>query len=254
MNASRRTAVAVEVRKARSSRVLWATGLLLALGTTLLATVTIRAARSGSVEIAAKLGPHALAGDWPALLAISTQVTGAASVLAFGVGISWLYGREFADGTVSGLFGLPVSKGSIATAKLAVYLVWAALVSALLVLLVLGAGLALGLGFPHLQSAVGLGRLLALGLLSALLAVPAGWAASIGRGLLPGIAVSVGILVVAQVGALAHAGGWLPFVTPALWAIEPNPSSALALLGVPVVPLLFGTAVVLAWRRIQLDR
>src|SRR6478752_7198253 len=101
-------ALAVEFRKARSSRVLIWTGLLLAVGVTVLATAMVAAARSGDAEIVAKIGPEAATGDWSALLAVAIQITSAASVLAFGVGISWLYGREFADGTIPGLFGLPV--------------------------------------------------------------------------------------------------------------------------------------------------
>ena len=46
-----RDAVAVEFRKARSSRVLWSTGQLLALGVAVLAAAMVAAARSGDDEI-----------------------------------------------------------------------------------------------------------------------------------------------------------------------------------------------------------
>jgi hypothetical protein len=42
--------------------------------------------------------------------------------------------------------------------------------------------------------------------------IPAGWAASLGRGLLPGIAFAVAMLVVAQVSVLADFASWVPFV------------------------------------------
>ena len=119
----------MEFRKARSSRVLWSTGVLLAVGVTVLAAAMVAAARSGDAEIVAKIGPQAATGDWSALLAVAIQITSAAGVLAFGVGISWLYGREFADGTIPGLFGLPVGRGAIAAAKLLVYLAWAVAVT-----------------------------------------------------------------------------------------------------------------------------
>jgi ABC-2 type transport system permease protein len=246
--------VAVEFRKASSSRVLFSTGLLLALGVTVLAAVTVSAVRHGNTEIVAKIGPQAATGDWSALLAVSTQVTAAAGVLAFGVGISWLYGREFADGTVAGLFGLPVSRGAIAGAKLLVYAAWAAVTTLALVVLLLGAGVVVGLGVPDPSAVLGLGRLLALGVLTALIAVPAGWAASLGRGLLPGIAVAVGILVVAQVSVIGDFGSWVPFVAPALWALHTDIHSTAALLVVPIVPIVFGAATVISWRRLELDR
>src|SRR6476619_1276321 len=242
-----RDAVAVEFRKARSSRVLWSTGALLALGVTVLAAAMVAAARSGDVEVVAKIGPRAATGDWSALLVVATQITSAAAVLAFGVGISWLYGREFADGTIPGLFGLPVGRGAIATAKLLVYLAWAAAVTVVAVLLLSAGGLVVGLGAPDAAAIGGLARLFALGVLTSLIAVPAGWAASLGRGLLPGIAVAVGILVIAQVSVIADVGSWVPFVAPAFWAMHADLQSTAALAVVPVVPLLFGAAIVVIW-------
>jgi ABC-2 type transport system permease protein len=249
-----RDAIAVEFRKARSSRVLIWTGLLLAVGVTVLAAAMVAAARTGDTEIVAKIGPEAATGDWSALLAVAVQITAAAGVLAFGVGISWLYGREFADGTIPGLFGLPVGRGAIATAKLLVYLVWAVAATLLEVLLLLVGGLAVGLGAPDSAAIVGLARLLALGALTALIAVPAGWAASLGRGLLPGIGVAVGILVVAQVSVIADFGSWMPFVAPAFWAMHPDIHSTAALVVVPIVPVVFGAATINCWRRLELDR
>ena len=90
--------------------------------------------------------------------------------------------------------------------------------------------------------------------LCALIAVPAAWVATIGRGLLPGIAATVGIIVVAQVSAIAEIGVWVPIVTPALWAIAPEAVPPAALLGVAGVPLAFGALCALAWSRLQLDR
>ena len=249
-----RDAVAVELRKARSARVLFSTGALLALGVTVLAAAMVAAARSGDVEVVAKIGPQAATGDWSALLAVATQITAAAAVLAFGVGISWLYGREFADGTIPGLFGLPVGRGAIATAKLLVYLAWAVAVTLVSVLLLFAGGLAVGLGALDTAALEGFARLLALGVLTALIAVPAGWAASVGRGLLPGIAVAVGILVVAQVSVIADLGSWVPFVAPAFWAMQADIHSTAALVVVPIVPLVFGAATVIGWRRLELDK
>ncbi len=114
------------------------------------------------------------------------------------------------------------ARNRIATAKLVVYAAWAAGVSILLALGLLITGLATGLGAPDADAVAGLARQLALGLLTALIAVPAGWAASWGRGLLPGIAVTIGLLVVAQVSVLGGFASWLPLVAPAFWAMQPD--------------------------------
>ncbi len=247
-------AIAVEARKARSSIVLRATAGLIVVGVCGLATMVILAGRSGNQELIAKLGPNAATADWPALLGTGVQITAAGGLLGFGVGVSWLFGREFADGTVAALFGLPVGRSRIAMAKLVIYAAWAAGVSVLLTLGLLVTGLAAGLGPPDAGTVAGLARQLALGLLTAVIAVPAGWAASWGRGLLPGIAVTIGLLVVAQVSVLGGFASWLPIVAPAFWAMQPDARAALALLTVPLVPLVFGAATLSIWRRLQLDR
>jgi ABC-2 type transport system permease protein len=249
-----RAALAVEAGKARAARVLWATGILLAMGVAALAGGMVAAVRSGNAEVAAKMGPAAATGDWSALQSVAAQITAAGGLLAFGVGVSWLTGREFADRTISALFGLPVGRGTIATAKLAVYAVWALAVSAAVCLVLPVVGLLVGLGLPTAADAAGLARQFALGVLTALIAVPAGWAASLGRGLLPGIATAVGLLVVAQVVAIADVGGWIPFVAPAFWALAPSGATATALVTVPLVPAVFGVATVWVWRRLQMDR
>ena len=84
--------------------------------------------------------------------------------------LSWTIGREFADGTVTGLSGLPVQRWAIVTGKLLVYLMWTIVVSAVLLGLVTAAGFAMCLeGTPQLQFA----RIPILAVLSGLIAIPA---------------------------------------------------------------------------------
>jgi ABC-2 type transport system permease protein len=254
VNGALGTALAVETVKARASVVLRATTVLFVAGVCVLSGAMVAAVRSGRTDIAAKLGPAAAAGDWPAFLSVATQVTAAAAVLATGVGLAWSVGREFADGTVSGLFGLPVSRGAVALAKLGVFVAWAGVLAVLLPVAVLVTGVVAGLGAPGAEVAGALLRLALLVGLSALLAVPVALAATLGRGLLPGVATAVGLLAVAQVGATVGSGTWFPLTAPALWAIDPTSVPAASLALVPVLPLGFGAVTVVAWRRLQLDR
>lgn len=248
-------AVAVEARKAVASRVLVSTALLLSLGVAVLAAATTAAAHAGNEQLAAKLGPLALAGGWPGLLAVAAQVTAAAGLLAFGVGLSWLYAREFTDGTITGLFALPVTRPTIALAKLIVYLVWTVVVAVLLTAVVAVTGVAITGDLPAATDWVGLGRLLALAVMTAALPVPAAWTGTIGRGLLPAIATTVALLAVAQVVVVAGgAGGWFPLAAPALWAVLPGTVSPVQLLLTATVPVGFGLLTLHAWRRLQLDR
>lgn len=249
------TAIAVEVRKAAASRVLTSTTVLLITGVAALAAATTAAAGSGNDQLAAKLGPLAAEGGWPAVLNVATQVTAAAGLLAFGIGLSWMFGREFTDGTITGLFGLPVNRPVLALAKLLVFLLWAAMASAMLTLAVALIGLAVIRQAPQPADWAGLGRLLALAAMTGALAVPAAWAATLGRGLLPAIATIVGLMAVTQIIVVVGTdGGWFAPAAPALWALQPDTVAPGQLLLAAVFPLAFSLLTLHAWHRLQLDR
>lgn len=247
-------ALAVEAQKAKAARVVVGTTVLLIAGVTILSAVTTEAARSGNAQILAKLGPIAAQGGWTGLLNGVNQITAAAGLLAFGVVLSWMFGREFTEGTITGLFGLPVTRPTIALAKLVIYLLWTVVVAVLLTTATATVGAAFGLGLPDSAAWVGLARLLGLTLMTATLAIPAAWAASLGRGLLPGIATTIGLIAVAQIMVVAGTGGWFPFAAPALWSIMPATVTGAQLTLVAVVPIAFGVLTLSTWRGLQLDR
>ncbi|WP_353809024.1 ABC transporter permease [Agromyces sp. SYSU T00194] len=247
-------ALHAEVRKALASRVLRWTTLLVVAGLALIVGGMTLAVRAGDPQVVAKLGQVAGLEGWAAVTAMAAQVTSAGALVAMGVALSWVFGREFADGTVPGLFALPVPRAAIALAKLLVHLAWVAATSVLLVAAVWAVGALTGAGALDGASAAALGRQLLLGVLTGCIATPAAWAATLGRGLLPGIATTIGIVVVSQVMAVAGVGGWFPFTAPALWAIEPGTVGGAQLALVAVVPLGFGALTALAWHRLQLDR
>lgn len=247
-------AVEVEARKTLASRVVATTTVLIVAGIAVLAGSLTAAARSGNEQVLAQLGPMADRTGWDLLLGVAAQVTSAGALLGFGVALSWMVGREFADGTVSGLFALPVGRGAIAFAKVVVHLLWAVAVAVLLVVVLGLAGTVLGLGPPGGDVLAALARQFLLTVLSAVLALPAAWIATLGRGLLPGIAVTILLIVIAQVMVVAGAGAWLPIAAPALWAMDPSSVTAGQLVLVAVVPAVFVPATVHTWRRLQLDR
>ncbi|WP_394553274.1 ABC transporter permease [Agromyces sp. MMS24-JH15] len=249
-----RTAVAVEAQKAVASRVPWTVAILLAVGLAALAGGMLAGAASGDPQLVAKLGPVAAQGGWAALVGTATQILAAGGLLCDAILVSWLFGREFADGTVVGLFATAIPRATTALAKLAVYLAWAAVTAILTTGAVLAVGIAAGVAVDDPSGIGQVLRLPALVMLTAVLATPVAVAATAWRGLLPGIAVGIGILVVAQVCAVVGIGVWVPFVTPALWALDPAtvPPAALAL--VATVPLAFGALTAWMWARLQLDR
>ena len=214
----------------------------------------LAAIRSGDPQLTAKLGPSATF-DWAGLTSSAAQVTGAGGLLGFGVVLAWIFAREFADGTITGLFGLPVGRGRIAAAKLVVYAGWSTVVSLACAAAVTVIGLGFGLGLPDASAWAALGRQVVLGMLTAALALPVAWASTAGRSLLAGVTTAVGLVIVAQVGVLAGAGGWMPLAAPALWAIGAGPAISTGQLGMSLaLGLAFAAVTVASWHRLQLDR
>ncbi|MFT3970119.1 MAG: ABC transporter permease [Micropruina sp.] len=209
----------------------------------------------GNPDLIAKAGPDG-ALDWNGLLAGATQVTAVVSILGFGIVLAWMFGREFVEGTITGLFALPASRGKIALAKLTVYALWAVIVSGALTLGVLLLGLTFSYGPPSAEVWTTLGRLFILGVLSTGLAVPVAWFATVFRSLLAAVGCTIALVVTAQVGALAgEGGGWMPFAAPALWAMSNGAAVTAIQLGATLtVPVVFAVLCCVSWSDLQLDR
>jgi ABC-2 type transport system permease protein len=249
-----RAAVAVEGVKAAASRVIQSVTILVVAGVAVLAGSLTWAAKSGNDQVVTQLGPLAHVEGWNRFLGVAAQITAAGVLLGFGVALSWMVGREFTDGTITGLVALPVSRPAIAAAKFVVYLLWALVTATVLTGVLALIGLALDLGPFDAPARAGLVRQFGLTVITAGLAVPAAWASTLGRNLLPGVAVAVGIVVLAQVAVVAGAGAWLPFAAPALWTLEPSHVSRIQLGLVGTIPLVFGWATLFGWHRLELDR
>ncbi len=250
-----RAAVRVEARKAVTARVLQASALLLVIGTGVLGAALTAAIEAGNEQIAAKLGPAAETTGWPLMLGTVTQIVAAAALLAFGIALSWVFGREFTDGTVYGLFALPVTRASQTAAKLIVHFGWVVLTAAALTGAVTALGLVIGLGAPDTAAAAGLGRLFLLCAMSGLVAAPAAWAATLGRGPMAGIATTIGLIAIAQIAAIAlpSVSAWTPIAVPALWALRPDAVAVAQLALVPAFALAFAAVTARTWSRMQLD-
>jgi ABC-2 type transport system permease protein len=210
-------ATTVEAIKLRRSPVGAIATAALVCGTLALLGGITAAVAGGDPVMIAKAGPAASL-DWDGLLAGAGQVSSAAGMLGFGTVLAWMFAREFSDGTVTGMFALPVTRGRIALAKLTVYAAWVFTVSVVLALGLLGLGLALGYGTPDGATWAGLGRQGILGVLTGATAAPVALGATLSRSLLAGVASAIALVIAAQVGTLAGAGGWMPLAAPALWA------------------------------------
>ena len=212
---------------------------------------------SGNPELAAqaKFSGVSATLDWGGMLRFAAQVTSAASTLGFGVVLSWMFGREFADGTIVGLFALPITRARIALAKFAVYALWVCVVAVFLALGLYGLGLLLGYGAPSPDIWGGLLRQVVLAMFAEAVAVPVAWVATVSRSLLAAVGATLGLVVTGQISAIVGAGGWMPLIAPTLWAISNGTAvSAAQLAFTAVVALGFVALSCGSWARLQLSR
>ncbi len=217
-------------------------------------SMLLAAATTTDPQLLAKLGPVAT-GDWQGFLLGAAQITGAGGLGGFAVVLAWMFGREFGDGTIAGLFALPVRRTTIALAKLIVYVIWVTAMSALLAVVLAVVGTVAGLGPIDGETPAMLARQAALGLMSAAITLPVAWAATLSRSVLGGVSVAIGLVVIAQVSVLAGLGGWMPLAAPALWAISLGANVSVLQLSL-LLPFgaIFVVLIALSWRRLQLDR
>jgi ABC-2 type transport system permease protein len=240
-----RAALAAEVLKARRSKmpvltlgVASAAGGVAGLFMFILADPA-RAQRMGLLDQKAQLS--GLTADWPGLLGFLAQIVAVGDLMLFSFVAAWVFGREFADGTVRYLLALPVARSTIVWAKFTVVAVWAAMLTVWLAGVVLVLGWVLDL--PEGTAPVITGGLAAAGKaagLMVLVTAPVALVASAGRGYLPPLAAAVGAVVVGQLAATLGFAGIVPWSIPAVAAGLP-PGSQLDAVGLTVA---LGTGVV----------
>ena len=214
----------IELRKAIRSRMpIWTAlgSLFMPLGIAFLIFVSKNPAISqklGLISAKANLMAYASA-DWSTYLGLFGQLIGAGGFILFVLIISWVFGREFTDGTLKDMLAVPVPRGSIVLAKFILVAAW----SAALTLVILLAGLLMG-ALIHLPGAApdvivrGCGVMLITASLSIALVLPFGLFASVGRGYLLPIGLAILILMLTNVVAIAGWGEYFPWAIAGLYA------------------------------------
>ena len=246
-----RIVIGLEARKlARATVTRVATIAALTLVTVTTAGGYAAAMYAGDTDMGRKAASMVTSPGWDGYTGLGATSVSATILLAVGVVMSWSVGREFTDGTIVGLFAIPPTLRTIATAKMVVTLSWAVLLGASEAVLLMTAGLLLGLG-----AAGATGCFATLLLVSVVLSagvLPVMWAATRWRGYLAGIGLTLAILVVTNLAAGFGLGTYTPWSIPVAWTMNHDDVSTL-LLVVPVMTAAIGAWVTLrSWDRLQL--
>ena len=214
----------IEMRKTLRSRMPFFTilgSLLMPLGISFLMFV------SRNPEISRKLGLVSAkanlmadsATSWPAYLSLFGQMIAAGGFLFFCLIVSWVFGREFSDGTLKDLLAVPVPRSSILLAKFAVSAAWSVGLSLAIILLSLAMGAAIGLPQGSTEVIVqGCLRALLVAGMTILVVMPFALFAFIGRGYLLPVGVAILALIMSNVVAIAGWGEYFPWAIPGLYS------------------------------------
>lgn len=170
--------------------------------------------------VGAKANLTAYAGtDWPAYLGLITLVVAAGGFFLFVLVVSWVFGREFVDGTVKDLLAVPVRRSSILLAKFLVAAVWSVLLSTVIFVVGVAAGGAIGL--PGGSTGVLFEGAIAAEVMACLIVavtLPFAFFASAGRGYLLPVGLAIVALVLANLAVVLGWGDYFPWAVPGMYA------------------------------------
>jgi ABC-2 type transport system permease protein len=164
------------------------------------------------------------ATDWPTYLGLFGQIIAAGGFFLFILIISWVFGREFTDGTLKDMLAVPVQRSSILLAKFIVMAIWSAVLTMVIFIvgLVMGAIIKLPGGSISVISQ-GSAPLAITACMVIMVVMPFALFASVGRGYLLPIGLAVLTLMMTNVVAIAGWGEYFPWAVPGLYVMGKSP-------------------------------
>jgi ABC-type transport system involved in multi-copper enzyme maturation permease subunit len=157
--------------------------------------------------------------NWNSFLNLLSQAVGVGGVLIFGFVASWLFGREYSDGTAKDLLALPISRTKILNAKFIYYIVWclALVISNLILGLLFGFLLQLE-GWNFVSFLASLKVYFITTLLIILLNTPIAFFGLLGKGYLMPLGIVAVLLVLAQIIGAMGFGNYFPWSVPGIYS------------------------------------
>jgi len=216
-------ALQAEFLKNKYSNILWATFIAFALapimGGVFILIINDPDSLAKAGGLAAKAKAMDFQSNWKSYLGLLTQTVGVGGVLVFGFVASWIFGREYSDGTAKDLLSLPTSRTKILNAKFAVYLIWclALVISNILIGLLIGTILQLPTIEINLLIPLFLDYFVTT-FLTILIGVPIAFFAIWGKGYLAPLGFVALTLVFAQIITATGFGSYFPWSIPGLYS------------------------------------
>jgi ABC-2 type transport system permease protein len=193
--------------------------------------------------------------DWAAYLGLFIQMVPAGVFFLLVISISWVFGREFTDGTAKDLLAVPVRRSSILLAKFILIAAWAGLLTMVILVsgFLMGAFLKLTGGSTTLILE-GIGRVLLTACLVTLVVLPFAFFASAGRGYLLPLGMAVLALLMANLAVVIGWGEVFPWSIPLIMAQAKEPLPPASTLIVILTGLAGMAATWLWWKNTDQSR
>jgi len=175
--------------------------------------------------ISAKANLVSYAGtNWSSYMSLNAQIIAAAGCILFTLIVSWVFGREFVDGTLKDMWAVPVPRGSILTAKYIATAIWCLVMA----VVILAAGLVMGVVLQLPEASTGIilsGSLITFvaALMTIVTILPFAFFASAGRGYLLPIGIVILVMILGNVVNVAGWGEYFPWFIPALFGQNQAP-------------------------------
>jgi len=157
--------------------------------------------------------------DWSSFLNLIAQVIGVGGIIIIGFIATWIFGREYSDGTLKDLFVLPVSRVKIVLSKITAIFILGFFLALFILLLGIVLGILLQLpGFTWQTFFKSINTIAIVTFLVLLLSTPVTFIASVGKGFIAPLAFVILTIVIAQIiGALGFAA-YFPWAVPGIYS------------------------------------
>jgi ABC-type transport system involved in multi-copper enzyme maturation permease subunit len=213
-------ALIAEVSKNKHSKIIWITFAAFSLAP-IFGGLFIYLMQSGTISgaIKAKAEFNTFQVNWESLLGLLSQAAGVGGIVVFGFAASWLFGREYSEGTVKDLLSLPISRTKILNAKFIFYFAWCS--ALILSNLILGLLIGFILQVPDWSMTL-FAEIMRVYFLTALLAIladlPVAFFAITGKGYLVPLGIVIILVVLAQIIGALGLGIYFPWAIPGIYS------------------------------------
>jgi ABC-type transport system involved in multi-copper enzyme maturation permease subunit len=226
--------VATELSKLRRSKVTWIslavyTFMVAMLGFFMWMMMNPGVAQTlGLLSQKANLTLAGLAADWPAFLTLVGEMGGLGGLIVFSVIVTYVFGREYVEGTAKNMLALPMPRSGFVFAKIIVSVIWFAVLTLWLIVEAYLVGSMLRI--PGLTTALFLatvGKLLVLALMALCCGVVVAWIAVESRGYFAPMGFAIFTMVLASVFGHTGWGPWVPWSILGIYSGAAGPFATL---------------------------